>query len=169
MTDGPTPERDQLLLPYSAERIASQRRGMARAIEPNTVSGYVRWIRWAYRQEPPVALHDRDELADDGTPRWTGDFMAWISGTTLKGGISCGEDDEGYLRTPLRCALYTMHGRFENAPSAKMADFLLSIAEGGMSVGDVAVAHGVGPAWVHEIVAREALRRLWDIYAPMRR
>ena len=161
--------REARALPYAAEHAASQRRKMTEAVEPKGLSALIHWVRWAYKQEPPIAIHDRDELADDGTPRWTGDFATWVNGVGNGGGGSCGEDDDGYLRTPLRCALYVMHGRFERAPSAKMADFLLDIAQENMAVTEVALLHEITPAWVHAIVTEVGLRKLWELYTPVRR
>lgn len=159
------PERERLLLPYANDHQRSQQTRWNAAHRPRDINAYIRWARWAYGQEPPVRLHVRG-LSDDGSPRWSGDFISWITGGEQ---ASCGQDQEGFYRTPLRCAIFTMHGRFEDKPEAKMADFLLSIAGSHVDLATVCRWHGIAPGWVQPIVAVEALRRLWELYAPQPR
>ncbi len=158
--------RDRLLLPHRDEHAASQARRWAGAARPRSLPSYLRWGRWAYRQEPPVRVHVRD-LASDGTPRWSGDFAAWVAG--IDSGTACATDDEGFYRWPLRCALFAMHGRYEDGGSAAMADLLLDLLASDRTLADVAAEHGVTPSWVVPIVAAESLRRLWEMYAPQPR
>lgn len=154
--------------PYAVDNEASQRRAMARAAEPRNLTAYVRWCRWAYKQEPPVRLHTR-ETGPDGNPRWSGDFYKWITGAD-SGLAACGTDVEGYYRTPFRCALYVLHGRFEDTEQSAMAHLCLDIATNEFeSALLIAAQHGIGPQWVQPIVLRETLRRLWDLYAPLPR
>ena len=160
-----TPEREALLSPYKGDLQRSEVRRMMTAIEPKTPSGFVRWARWAYAQEPPMRLHVHD-IGEDGTPRWSGDFWAWIRGSESQA-VACAPDDDGYYRTPFRCALLTFHGRFDNTERAEMAELVLDIAANEtFSPEVIAARHGItGPQWVMDLVVTEIMRRAWGYFA----
>ncbi len=144
--------------------LASELRRAAGAAEPRTLAGYVRWVRWAYAQEPPTRLHTR-ETGPDGLPRWSGDFYRWLQGTD-QSAAACSVDEDGYFRTPFRCAIYAFHGRWEENDRARMADYALSIAASDEPLEAVAARHALVP-WAIDIVTQEVLHRLWQMYAPM--
>lgn len=137
---------------------------MAAAVQPKSLSGYVRWLRHQYRQEPPIRLH-LTAIGEGGTPKWSGDFLAWVNG----GPGACGQDEDGYLKTPLRCAIYALHGRFEDAPRARMADYALALATTDAPWFVIAKRAGIEPDWARPIATLAAVRRIWDLYAPMAR
>lgn len=158
-----TPGRVHLLQPHLEDHQDREQRRLQAALRPKSVTGFVNWARWSYRQEPPTRIHDRD-TATDGAPRWSGTFMAWMNG--LSDGAACALDHEGAFRTPFRCAIYTLHGRDEETVEAAMADLALDVAAGTISYADVAAGHGVEPAWVRKLAVEYALARLWDTYSP---
>lgn len=140
---------------------------MNRARQPGTLSAYVRWIRYAYQQEPPVRIHSR-ETGVDGNPAYTGEFIAWLRGSEEQD-VACATDEEGYFRTPLRCCLYLMHGRDEGSSGAAMAHLALAIAITDWAADDVGRRHGIEPTWARPIVIEEVLRRVWSAYSPLPR
>ncbi len=152
--------------PYAEANLDSKARAMARAAQPRTLASAVRWVRWASRLEAPVRLHDRG-IADDGTPRMTGEFVAYLQGATLVG-VACAVDEDGWYRTPYRCALLTLHGRDETTDGAGMAHLVAAIATTDEDVPTIAERLGIGPRWVVRPAAELALARLWALYAPTR-
>lgn len=154
--------------PYLAEHEASNIRAMANAQPPKTLAALVRWARYAYRLEPPVRLHARD-TGDDGTPRWSGAFVAWLRSKD-EGKQACATDDDGYYRLPFRCALFQLHGRDEGSDEAALADFCLGVAISTelASLDTVADYLGLKPHWAVRPAAEYALRRLFNLYAPLR-
>lgn len=152
--------------PYADANLASKARQMQRAARPRTLASAVRWVRWAARLEAPVRLHDRG-VAEDGTPRMTGEFLSYLQGSTLVG-VACAVDEDGWYRTPYRCALLTLHGRDEVSDGAGMAHLVAAIAASDEDVPRVAALLGIRPAWVVRPAAEMALTRLWDLYAPFR-
>lgn len=157
-----TPERDRYLLPHQSEYRASEERRFLASQRPRTLTGYVNWARHAYRLEPPVRLHVR-ETAKDAAPRWSGDFRAWLAGGEEG---SCGTDNDGDYRTPFRCAVYRLHGRYEDRDEAGMADLALDVAALSLRWDEVAEGHNIQPRWVRRIAVQIALERLWDTYSP---
>ena len=125
----------------------------------------VRWVRWAYSLEPPIRLHTA-ATGEDGAPRMSGDFLAWLR-SSEEGLVACAEDEYGYRRTPLRCALFELHGRVEGTERAGLAHLALSIAQSDqVTLEDLGRRYGIAE-WAVGIVVTEALRRLWDDCVPM--
>lgn len=149
--------------PFHTDLERSEIRRAQRAVQPRTLMAYVRWVRWAYEQEPPTRLHTRD-TGDDGAPRMSGDFLAWLRAAEEKG-VACAEDADGYLRTPFRCALFDLHGRTEGTERAWLAHIALGVAHGAEPV-EATLRCGI-PEWASGIVTYEALKRLWERYAPL--
>ena len=157
--------------PYTDQMQASQHRVAARAVRPKTLHAYVRWARWAYAQEPPFRLHVR-ETGDDGNPRMSPAFYAWLRAHE-EGRIACATDTDGYYLQPFRCAVFTLHGRSHEIKNreddnAMMADYALALARSDWSLEDFARSVGVAPAWVVRPATEVALTRLFDLYAPLR-
>ena len=152
--------------PYTADLRASQDRAAARAVRPKTLAGYVRWARFSYNQEPPFRLHTR-ETGEDGNPRMSPDFYAWLRAHE-SGRVACAVDHDGYYRLPFRCAIYTRHGNNEKRDEAMMADYALKLASSDWPLGEFARSVGLAPAWVVKPATELALTRLFDLFAPMR-
>ncbi len=152
--------RERIERPHADEHRRSEARRMLNAREPKSLTGFIHWARWAYRQEPPTQL-TTDDVAPDGTPAWHPAFAAWLGG--YDGAVAL--DEEGYYRTPLRAALYQMLGRTPNADAFAVVTFLFDIASSEGPVDVIAAAHGIQPSWTRRIVVLDVLRRLWDGYA----
>ena len=151
---------------------------MDEALQPRSLTGYVNWVRHEYRLEPPSRIHVR--LTDaGGTPGWSGEFAAWIEGIGSpaamlrdhEDGCAGGRECTCYYHWPLRAALWSLHGRFEESDGARMADFCLVVAETDWPLPKVAEAIGwpTELRWAFPLVAEQALWKLWCRYSPMPR
>jgi hypothetical protein len=153
-------------MPYAEDNRASAERAMTLAAEPKTLASFVRWSRWAAKQEPPFRLHTR-ETGEDGNPRMSPAFLAWLDSMS-RARIACATDDDGYYRHPFRCAIFTLHGRDERSDNAALADFCLAVALSDEPLDRLASFVGLKPHWAVVPAAEWALRKLWNLYAPLR-
>jgi hypothetical protein len=182
--------RTALAYPYAAEYAMSMRRNFDNAREPQGLTRSLRWVRWAYSQEPPFRIHVSFRTGEDGDPALSGEFMDWVEGiSSPSAGRQDHEDDcpwrygvtkaardlgvrgdcHCYYRWPLRFALWQMHGRFEDTPGAWLADLLLDVAGSHESLSEIGARHGIRPEWAVPFVVHGGLRRLWWSYSPMPR
>ena len=154
--------------PYANANLGSKARAMQLASQPKSLAGYVRWARWAYRFEVPSRLHSHD-VGDDGSPRWTGQFVSFLQAHEMLG-TACAIDEDGQFRTPFLCAWLTLHGRDEQSDSAAMAHFVYAIAatDEPTTPWEIADRIGIKPSWVVRPAAELALGRIWAMYASSR-
>jgi len=163
--------REAMNLPYRVDLERSELRRARMAMQPMTLGGFVRWGRYAYSMEPPFRLHSH-HAGEGGTPQMTGEFMAWLRSAESKG-VACAEDEDGFLRTPLRCAVFELHGRVEGTERAGLAHVAYDLASSDStlpglspSLDDIGRRYGL-PFWSMNVIGMEALRRLWEKYVPL--
>ncbi len=182
--------RARAAYPYADDYAMSMQRKFDNAREPQGLTRSLRWVRWAYDQEPPFRIHASFRTGEDGDPALAGEFMDWVEGISSPAagrqdhedscpwryGVTKAARDLGvtgdcrcYYRWPLRFALWQMHGRFEDTEGAWLADLLLDVAQTHDPIPEVGERHGIRPAWAVPFVARGALSRLWWLYSPMPR
>lgn len=173
--------------PYIDEHADSEVRKLEGARQPRSLTGYVRWLRYAWSDEPPTRIHVH-AIDAGGTPAWSGEFMAWIEG--ISSGLSLLRDHEPgcpnraqgdrrrkreecgcYYRWPLRAALFEMHGRFEDTPAAAMADWCVLVASTDTTLPTLAQRVGLPDpwGWTVPLFTEQAIWRLWTLYSPLPR
>ncbi len=154
--------------PYAQRSLESKAKAMQLASQPKSLAGYVRWARWAYRFEVPARLHTHD-VGDDGSPRWTGQFVSFIQAHEMIG-TACAVDEDGQFRTPFLCAWLTLHGREEESDNAMMAHFVYAVAatDEPTTVWEIAERMGIRPSWVVRPAAELAMYRIWSMCASSR-
>jgi hypothetical protein len=111
--------------------------------------------------EPPPRLHDRD-IADDGAPDHTPEAKRYLGFATSGEqpddwrSIACRVDEDGFHRTPLRCAL-------ERVPGRERRELLRAVLPNVFFPRDACLAADI-PEWCAEDVLFRALSLLWDRY-----
>ena len=161
--------RSLLDTPYQREH---QERRASLFRQPQSLRDYLRELHEAVDAEVPDRLHrsgieweTQEGGSHLGTPRWTADFRAFITGSP------CAIFDDGtgtYWRYPLRSALFrmTVSG---SGTTRSAAEYVFYLPFDGYSVRDAwgrqlgimarPSANEVAEAW-----AAEALKRWWGFY-----
>ncbi len=182
--------RARAAYPYADEYAESMARNWENAKEPVGLARSLRWVRWAYEQEPPFRIHASFRTDAGGDPALSGEFLDWIEGIgspstgrqdheescPWRYGVTKAARDLGvrgecrcYYRWPLRYALWQMHGRVEGTEGAWLADLLLDVAASREGLPAIGSSHGIHPEWAVPFVVRGALSRLWWLYSPLPR
>lgn len=126
---------------------------------PRKLADYLRWLTTTYALEAPARLHDRD-VADDGAPDHTGEAKSWLGMTQQREpndwrAVACRRDVDGYLSTPMRCAI-------ERMPAARRT-LLRDLACNVLTPLDVTRAHGIPDDFAGDVMYR-SLTMLWEQY-----
>ncbi len=98
----------------------------------------------------------------------TGSFVAWLA-SSVDQSVACSLDADGYYTMPLRCAIVTLRGRFDDTDRAYKAQYVEALACSDWPWEKVATMCGIGPHWVQEVATIDAIRSVWELYIPMPR
>lgn len=122
---------------------------------PRDLRHAVDLCRRAYRDEVPTKLHESG-LADDGTPRMTAKFEAYIFGSPTWTDAGKGEQAlVSFYLTPFRARLAEMESHSAES-TRKHAAIVSHVTIGGQTGESAAIAEGV-PEWCSRLVAFTAL------------
>jgi hypothetical protein len=170
--------RDALHRPYRQQHEATTRDRFER--HPQRLRDYIRELKDAVEAETVTRLHKggveweprRDDDSDSGgsklgTPSWTAQFRAFITGP------ACSIDEEGEWRWPLRSSLFRLSVS-RSGTDRLAAGFVFLLTRSDYSVraawarqcgvlADPAIADAA-EAW-----AAESLRRWWELYVDLPR